>query len=265
MKRWASAVATAVCTVALAVTGCAQWTPDGNIPASPDAGRAADSDLLAELVALTDSSSPGATKNYFWVNGPAQLDQATMPKTGTVSFTADARGRSGVAKASLTYQMFADSRGERQGDPLDPPGWPKKNPKIAITYTLTGKTYHGYAWNRSHSIADSLVGEQSYTSKNNFTAGTRTQNVGADQHGGMRAAEEAAENYWKNNPGSKVALWYQTTPLYAGNEKIPRGSVVDERSSDGSLNTQFVIVNDAEGWTINYKTGAMTSVGGIRL
>ena len=208
---------------------------------------------------LTGNADPGPTRNYFWDNGAAQIDQNIMPKPGGVVFSCDSMGRSSIARASLTYQMFTASADARNGTPLDPPtGWPKSNPEQAITFSLTGKTYHGYLWNRSHSVADSLAGAQSYTSPCNFTSGTRAQNVGADQNGGMRAAEELAENYWKTHKDSTTTIWYQTTPIYQGSELIPRGSVVDELSSDGTVNAETVVINDAEGWTINYNTGDVT-------
>jgi DNA-entry nuclease len=207
------------------------------------------------LVTYTNQKSAGANQNYYWDNGTAQLSGFSLTKPGDYRFSGDAQGRSGVAQALLTYQEFQDSKGSRQGTPLDPPFWPK-NVKVAIDFGLTGKTYHGYLYNRSHSVADSLLGAGSYTSKFNFTTGTRSQNVGADQNGGMRAAEELAENFWKTHPGSKATISYQTTPLYQGSETVPRGSIVDEKSSDGSLNKEIVVINSAEGISINYQTGA---------
>ncbi|MDN4853766.1 hypothetical protein [Pediococcus pentosaceus] len=52
---------------------------------------------------------------------------------------------------------------------------------------------------------------------------------------------------------------YETTPLYKGNEKIPRGSVVDIKSSDGSLNKEIVVINSVEGTKIKYLTGTVIS------
>ena len=180
-------------------------------------------------------------------------------KAGEYSFNADDKGRSGVARAILTYSQFEASKGSRQGQPLDPPAWPSSNPKIAITFSLTGRTYHGYLYNRSHSIADSLLGEGSYTSQYNFTTGTRSQNVGANQNGGMRYAEELAEDFWKANPNTSATINYQTTPVYNANETIPRGSIVDIKSSDNTLNTEVVIINSAEGLEIDYASGTPIS------
>lgn len=214
--------------------------------------------ILNQLLEYTNAQSPGPTYNYYWKVGPAQLENSDDIANGEIKYSRDAQGRASIARAKLTYQMYDDSKGSRQGSPLDPPtGWPR-NPKVTISYHLDNKVYHGFMFNRSHSIADSLGGKATYTSADNFTVGTRSQNVGADSHGGMRAAEETAENYWKTHPNSDTIIEYQTTPLYNENETVPRGSVVSEKSSDGQINVQFAIINTAEGHVINYMTGDIT-------
>ena len=226
---------------------------------SSSVATAQDRTTLKQLMKYTNASSAGPNQDYYWKNGNAQLADDSDVKVGQLKFSDDSAGRAGIARGKLTYSMFAESKGGRQGTPLDPPngGWPSYNPKVALSFGLTNRIYHGYMYNRSHSIADSLGGAASYASADNFTAGTRSQNVGADQHGGMRAAEEIAENYWRSHPNSSTVIEYQTTPIYHGNEKIPRGSIVNEKSSDGQINEQIVVINSAEGYTINYNTGAI--------
>nr|WP_225423039.1 DNA/RNA non-specific endonuclease [Secundilactobacillus malefermentans] len=191
-----------------------------------------DKAILTKLVSYTDKESAGPNSNYYWTSGKARMAQFKSNKAGYYHFTSDSQGRPTTARAVLTYNEYQSSRGSRQGDPLGPIGWPADNPKVAISYSLTGRTYHGYLYNRSHSIGDSLLGKKSYTSADNFTTGTRPQNVGANQGGGMRHAEETAEQYWESNPNSKTTIKYETTPLYKGSEEIPRGSIVDIKSSD---------------------------------
>ncbi|GAX05994.1 hypothetical protein IWT25_01319 [Secundilactobacillus pentosiphilus] len=212
--------------------------------------------VLDKLVSYTDQKSAGPTGNYYWHVGKAHLTGCRHMAAGRCHFSQDTQQRPATARAKLTYQEYASSRGGRQGDPLEPYAWPNHNPIVAISYTSTGRTYHGYLWNRSHSIGDSLLGTKSYTSANNFTTGTRPQNVGADQDGGMRYGEETVENYWTSHPGTHQTVTYQTTPIYKGNESIPRGSLVDIKSSDGTINTEIAVINDAEGIKINYNTGA---------
>lgn len=229
--------------------------PKSSSTANSSASASNQTVVLKKLVTYTNEKSPGPNKDYYWQNGAAQLTGFEHLAAGKYSFSGDAKGRSSVARTVLTYAEFAASKGGRQGAPLDPPAWPE-NPKVAITFSLTQRTYHGYLYNRSHSIADSLLGAGSYTSAYNFTTGTRSQNVGADQNGGMRAAEEMAENYWKSHPQTKNTIQYQTTPLYQGNETIPRGSLVDLKSSDQQVNAEIVVINDAEGISINYASGS---------
>jgi len=212
--------------------------------------------ILTKLVNYTNSESAGPTGNYYWQNGKARLSGFSNLHAGGYRFTSDSQGRSATARAVLTYSEYQSSEGSRQGSPLDPPAWPTPNPKVAIYFHLTGRTYHGYLYNRSHSIADSLLGSKSYTSEYNFTTGTRPQNTGADQNGGMRFAEETAENYWKSHSQTNNTIDYETTPVYVGNETIPRGSIVDIHSSDNEINTEVVVINSVEGIKINYNTGS---------
>lgn len=231
-------------------------TTTASINNSDNSTTAQNEDILKKLVSYTNISSAGPTKNYYWTVGKAQLLNDSALTNGDLKFSSDSQGRPSIAMGKLTYQMYQASKGSRQGTPLDPPNetWPNNGYAI-IHFQLTNRTYHGYFYNRSHSIADSLGGTQTYSSANNFTAGTRSQNVGADQNGGMRAAEEIAENYWKSHPNSKEIIHYQTTPLYEGREKIPRGSIVNEKSSDGQINVEIAVINDAEGYVINYNDG----------
>ena len=211
--------------------------------------------ILTQLTRYTNQESGGPNGDYYYKVGHARLSNFSGLRAGDAHFASDQQGRPTTAKAVLTYSDYSNSRGSRQGAPLQPVGWPNSNPKVAISYKLTGRTYHGYLYNRSHSIGDSLLGAKSYTSANNFTTGTRPQNVGADQDGGMRYAEETVENYWQSHPNSKQTVDYQTTPVYKGNEQIPRGSIVDIKSSDGAINTEIVVINAAEGIKVDYNNG----------
>lgn len=224
--------------------------------ASVTATTSRNSQVLKKLVSYTNHESAGPTQDYYWQLGKSHTTGFKHLKSGDYHFASDSQGCAGTARAVLTYSEYADSRGSRQGSPLEPSSWPTTNPKVAISYAFTGRTYHGYLYNCSHSIGDSLLGAKSYTSENNFTTGTRPQNVGADQDGGMRYAEETAEAYWASNPNTSDTIKYETTPLYYHSETIPRGSIVDIKSSDGQINTAVAVINSAEGIKINYNTGS---------
>ena len=212
--------------------------------------------ITNSLVKLTNAESAGNTGDYYYENGAAKLTNFSELSAGTYKYSSDSQGRSSTARAVLTYGEYRSSMGSRQGDPLAPPSWPDDNPKVAISYSSTGRTYHGYLYNRSHSIGDSLLGTKSYTSLYNFTTGTRPQNVGADQNGGMRYAEETVENYWQSHSDGSTTVDYQVTPVYYKNENIPRGTIVDIKSSDNQINKEIVVINSAEGIKINYNDGS---------
>lgn len=210
--------------------------------------------IKSELMTYTNERSAGPIQNYYWNAGQAKLVDDDDINNGDIRYSHDVLGRAGMARAKLTYQMYAESKGKRQGDPLDPARWPQ-NGEVSIHHSLTDRIYNGYMYNRSHSVADSLGGEITYSSEDNFTTGTRTQNVGADHKGGMRAAEITVENYWKEHPNTNEIVHYQVTPVFNDNEYVPRGTIIDIKSSDNELNTRIVVINTAEGFAIDYTSG----------
>ena len=214
------------------------------------------STILGQLITYTTNSEPGPTGNYYWESGPAQVNTQNID-SGKISNQHDNNGRPSTAYAKLTYKMWSDSAGLRQGSPLSPAGWPDKNPYVSIKYS-TGNHYNGYMYNRSHSIGDSLGGKATYASKDNFTTGTRPQNVGANNKGGMRFTEMMVEDYWKSNPNSKTVIEYEVIPVYNEKETIPRGSIVNVKSSDNALDSQVIIINSVEGYDVDYNNGHIT-------
>jgi DNA-entry nuclease len=42
-------------------------------------------------------------------------------------------------------------------------------------------------------------------------------------------------------------------------DAVPRGTIVDVLSSDGAANQEFVVINDAEGWSIDYTNSTSTA------
>lgn len=195
--------------------------------------------------------------DYYLVTGTSGIDTSTFPTTGTISYGGlDSLGRTLEAKGSLTYadnvQPSYSYRGTFGADD-NPSGW-KTNEKVAIKWK-NGKVYHGYFWNRSHLIADSLGGE---ATKQNAITGTRTQNVGGtNQNGGMRYPEKKAQKWIEKHHDG--VLYYSATPVYKGNELVPRSVVVKMLSSDGSIDESVTVYNTANGYVINYATGAFTT------
>ena len=110
-------------------------------------------------------------------------------------------------------------------------------------------------WNRSHLLADSLGGDPIAV---NLVTGTRTQNVGSTQIGGMAHTEELAREYLDTHDGNACPLYYAAMPNYVGAEAVPRTVTVDIQSCDKSIDERVEVANTANGWTIDYSTAAVT-------
>jgi DNA-entry nuclease len=210
---------------------------------------------------LLSSWNASTAPDYYAVTGKADLP-SKLVSPGTVDYQGlDSLGRTGYAHAVITYKMVADSSGWRQefDDTADSiSGW--KNPTTGksnngeTSIVLdNGKTYHGYFYNRSHLVADSLGGAATRT---NLLTGTRTQNVGdnSSNPGGMAYAESKIRDYLKDHQDVTTAYYVQ--PVYNGNEIVPRGTTIDMKTSDGAINEHVVVWNYANGHTIDYSTGS---------
>ena len=196
--------------------------------------------------------------NYVLVTGEAEID--FVPAAGEIVYGGlDDLGRTTYAVGNITKEQrdAGSANGHDNfaaGD--DPSGWPSVNPEVEII-TPTGKAYHGYLWNRSHMIADSLGGD---AIKCNAVTGTRMQNVGAnngDNAGGMAFCEVKARKWLDAHPDG--TLYYRADAMYVGSELIPRAVIVNMKSSDGELNMQVIVYNAAKGFEIDYNNAANTT------
>ena len=197
------------------------------------------------------TSSP----DYYRVVGAAVVDEDVA--AGVVSYAPlDSLGRAGRAVARVTSAMVEAGVARKRESVEDvlPSGW-GHNEKVDIDLP-DGSTYHGYLFNRSHLIAKSLGGSEVVE---NFITGTRTQNVGAnDGRGGMAYPETLVRNWLRDN--SEGSVWYSATPVYEGDELVPRSVIVDLRSSDGSLDLELEVYNAAQGYRIDYSDGTFSRV-----
>lgn len=204
--------------------------------------------------------------DYYSVLGEAQVDETKLNQLSqqleqpnfvkAVDYTGkDQLGRTQAVYALVTLESVKQSADEerpdfKRGD--NPSGW-SKNHKVKVD-TSTG-TYSGWFWNRSHLLADRLGGE---TTSNNAITGTRMQNVGNRSNtGGMYYIEEKTVDYLRTHRTEYV--YYAATPVYNGDELIPRYVIVDAKSSDGELNEHVVTYNYQNGYTINYLDGSFTA------
>ncbi|PWH05358.1 endonuclease [Brachybacterium endophyticum] len=199
--------------------------------------------------------------DYFTVTGKAHIDHKDA-KAGAVTYCPlDDLERATCAYGKLTPELreHAQASGRQEID-VDPAGWDVNGEvDIPALPDVTGsKAYHGWFWNRSHLVADSLGGDPSHE---NLVMGTRTQNVGSTQQdgqyaGGMAHTEQAARDYLDSADAEGCPLYYAATPRYTGDELIPRTVTVDIRSCNGSIDEHVEVANTAAEYAIDYTTGS---------
>ncbi|MDO4240945.1 MAG: DNA/RNA non-specific endonuclease [Microbacteriaceae bacterium] len=187
--------------------------------------------------------------DYYRVTGPAVITDVCPAKGVRYTGKIDALNRIGPVCGIITKTMVDNARGHRQpwAKNSNPAGW-GYNAEVDILQT-DGKYYHGWFWNKSHLLANSLGGDANFL---NNVMGTRMQNVGAGE-GGMAYAEGKVREYLRTNPRATVT--YLVTPIYRDNELIPREVTVDMLSSDRTINEHVVTLNQVYGFTIDYYNG----------
>ena len=189
--------------------------------------------------------------DYYRVVGTAVVDFDLAP--GEARYEGlDGLGRTGRAAALVTFDMMREGSEREREDISDvhPAGW-GHNREVDIE--MPGeKTYHGFLFNRSHLLAKSLGGDDAAY---NLITGTRTQNVGDNrgQDGGMAYTEGLARDWLWDHPDGTV--YYSATPVYSGDELLPRSVIVDVRSSDGEIDLEVEVFNAAYRFDIDYATG----------
>lgn len=199
--------------------------------------------------------SEAESPNYLRLVGAAEIAEADMLAPGeVVCAPLDELGRTGQVRACITAQMMEQGSARDRSDSLpNPSGWPEHNQEADVELP-TGKTYHGWFWNRCHLLAKSLGGSDE---QENLVTGTRMLNVGAnDGQGGMDMFETAIRSWLDSYPS--VTVQYVATPLYEGDELIPRSIMVDILSSDGEIDERLEVYNTAKGYVIDYATGSLS-------
>lgn len=184
-------------------------------------------------------------------NGNAIITRVNV-EPGTIDYTPlDELGRAVMAYGVLTKDLYEKEKNEeREPIDVDPAGWSKNE---EVTITNGNDTYHGWLFNRSHLIADSLGGD---AVKENLITGTRMQNVGWNDHlGGMGYIEDSVRNFLENTDPS-CHVEYQVMPVYDGDDLVPKHIKVDVKSCDSTLDNSYIVENVAPGFTINYRDGS---------
>lgn len=228
-----------------------------SVPSASGEGEAGDSADVASRDQAASSRQTTYTTwdesespNYVRLVGDAVIDEELEP--GQVEYSSlDALGRTGQVRACITYQMMVDGEARERGSLPDPSGWPEQNREVEVQLP-NGRTYHGWFWNRSHLLAKSLGGSDEVE---NLVTGTRMQNVGAnDGQGGMDVFESAIRDWLEYRPD--VTVQYVATPVYEGDELIPRSVIVDVLSSDGEIDEELEVYNACKGYAIDYDDGS---------
>lgn len=247
----------ALAVIALVMTGWSLW-PSQSISVALDR-------IANESQRNAPSGSPveldlGEGGDYYRVVGEAKREHNVAP--GQITYCPlDEQARAACAYGELTsLQRDRAQRHGRQEITVDPAGWTGDNNEVDIPALpdVAGSTpYHGWMFNRSHLIADSLGGDATAT---NLVTGTRTQNVGSTQKqgqyaGGMAHTELLARTYLDTGAGDACPLYYAVTPQYTDTELVPRTVIVDIVSCDKSINERVEVTNAAHGFAINYATG----------
>lgn len=256
LSRFSVIIAAAVLIFAC-LSGCDVSTPTSTARTATTASTSS-SVVTLDAVSFTEWDESLYPDNVRVVSEPVTIDE-DVAAGSIVNSPLDSLGRSGRAVGRIDHSLVEASASWRSAFASDVDarlaGW-GHNGRCSIELS-NGKAYNGYFWNRSHLIADSLGGYNQETGKTeveNLITGTRMQNVGAnDGNGGMAYFETRTLDYIKANPD--VTVWYSATPLYDGDELIPRSVYVQALSSDGGLDMQGEVFNCAKGYSIDYSTG----------
>lgn len=205
--------------------------------------------------------------NYYRIDGAAIVGYDV--ESGEIRYgDLDRLGRATYAVGKITKDIYTEELNQPREQSLpkstgyrnyyvgDNPAYNTKIIGKGIGF-WNGYTYTGAFYNRSHLIADSLGGEPS---KKNLITGTRCQNTGTNNaqdsgYGGMAYPEETVRKYFKRNYNDATDVYYAVTPVYEGDELLPRSVFVDVKSEDGKIDMHIETYNCAKGYEIDYGTG----------
>lgn len=194
--------------------------------------------------------------NGYLVEGNAVVNHEVAP--GEYVYAGiDELGRTMQAYARITPSDYARELGEEResfkSDADKISGW-GYNQKCSLTFP-SGKVYNGYFYNRSHLIADSLGGTPA---RENLVTGTRFQNVGDNNGGGIGYIEEKVRQ-WLASASESANVYYAVTPVYQGDELVPRSVFVDVLTSDGIIDEHVEVFNVSgdvnNAYSVDYSTG----------
>ena len=163
----------------------------------------------------------------------SQADLSTVNSAWQKYGDLDNLNRVTAANALLNVSLMPSAKRE----PLhwNPTGWHNKR--------ISG----GWLYNRSHLIGYQLTGQNN--NPKNLMTGTRSLNSPE-----MLAHEMDIAYYLKQS--SSHYIRYRVTPIFRGNELLPRGVQMEAQSvGDNSVHFNVYIFNVQDGVTLNYNDG----------
>ncbi|WP_278551939.1 DNA/RNA non-specific endonuclease [Companilactobacillus farciminis] len=163
----------------------------------------------------------------------SQADLSTVNSAWQKYGDLDNLNRVTAANALLNVSLMPSAKRE----PLhwNPTGWHNKR--------ISG----GWLYNRSHLIGYQLTGQNN--NPKNLMTGTRSLNSPE-----MLAHEMDIAYYLKQS--SSHYIRYRVTPVFRGNELLPRGVQMEAQSvGDNSVHFNVYIFNVQDGVTLNYNDG----------
>lgn len=223
----------------IGLTGCSELTSTlDDIEHMPDSStQASEQNQPATTYPLTATPEERLNNYVDVLRGQANIGSVCDIEPGTYNYTGIMNGAGQVGPACAI--VTATSNADRVDPKDDPAGYKGNNKKATIPLVsgVTNKTeYNGYFYNRSHMISAALGGSPY---EENLITGTRMQNVGENNQGGMRAPETIAENYIASGKAVTCPLTYQVTPNYQNEtDALPVTVTVDMKNCDGSVNTK---------------------------
>ena len=221
-------------------------SPSGSTTAQRESSESQDANSATPAGVLQDPMKRGG--NYYTALGKAHFDATCNIPSGGYNYKGviNGAGQVGAACAKITEK-------HKRVDPIDDPAGFSKNAKVSIPSVNGKKPYNGYFYNRSHMISAALGGSPK---AENLITGTRMQNVGERNKGGMRYTETQAEKYVASPKAKTCALTYEVTPHYRNTtDAVPTWVEVNMQSCDKSIDERVAVFNDAAGHTIDYATG----------
>lgn len=224
---------------------------DSSTPSVDISDETATTGTDQDILATWDES---LAPNYVYVSGIATISHPEVQAGDGIQYgNLDELGRATGAWGRITHDDYAvaKARGRQDMPDIDLTGWTDNKETTVELYD--GSSYHGWFWNRSHLVADSLGGDPI---AENLVTGTRMQNVGDNSGDGGMAYCETRAREWLDTASDDQSLYYCATPYYQGNELVCRSVVVDMWSSDGTIDQRVIVYNAAKGHTIDYMTGA---------